>query len=111
MAIGESLLLSFHPMYPLTNDPHANNHRASVCDACLGGDGYELRWLFQRPHLSSSKHFFSSEVEKRRDGKWTEWCSKEGDDISIVLDIFEDGAVCNQIRTMVEDKRYNKGRC
>ncbi|MDC0433141.1 hypothetical protein OAL88_00485 [bacterium] len=74
-------------------------------ETVMNCDGYFRDHIYR--HQST---FFSSEVEKRRDGKWTERCSKEGDDISIVLDIFEDGAVCNQIRTMVEDKRYNKGR-
>jgi hypothetical protein len=58
--------------------------------------------------------FFSSEVEVRRDGKWTEWCMKDEDDIFLELDIFEDGAVCKRIATLGEPLKadeygYRKG--
>ena len=82
MAIGESLLLSFHPMYPLTNDPHTNNHRASVCDASLGNTLMKNPFKSAASRIEEEKIYAAIALEiaegSVRAGLWTKAVSEAG---------------------------------
>ena len=71
--------------------------------------------FFEKHIYRHQNNFFSAEVERRLDGKWTEWCFKdEGERISVEVDIFEDGAVCKVINYLGKPRKkdeygYRKG--